>query len=270
MNKNRAKDRPLTVSHDSVGGRFVPIIKKIAISIPSEGHTLSEAYDNRLVWAFHLGVLQEKWKAEKRPIQYEFYWYTVGRLLTAMAREKLAENALKGEMDYMFMIDDDMLAPVEMMECLLEDVETHPEIDILAPLAFMRNPPHYAVMYTTTEGYDQHVHQPYFINSFVKNYPKDQLTECDAVGFGAVLINMRIIKKMKPPYFFSTTGSGEDIYFAMKSRQEASARVFMDTRVKLGHLSAPRIIDEEYFLKYCQDTKHVIPDVPHKYLQQEK
>ena len=104
------------------------------------------------------------------------------------------------------------------------------------------------------------------MNNFVKNYPKDTLVECDAVGFGAVLINMEIVRTMKPPYFFSTTGSGEDIYFCMKARQEAGARVFMDTRVKLGHIGSPNIIDEEYFTRWVTDNKHEIPDTPHKYL----
>lgn len=245
-----------------------PIIKKVAISIPNEGHTLSEAYDNRLVWAFHLGVLQEKQKYEKRPIRYEFYWYTAGRLLTALAREKLVEEALNANMDYIFMIDDDMLNPIDMFERMSKDMEENPEIDILAPLAHMRNAPHYAVIYTTTEGYDEKSHQSYFVNNFVKNYPKDKLVECDAVGFGAVMIKMDMIRKMTPPYFFSTTGSGEDIYFCMKAKQETGARVFMDTRIKLGHLSTPKIIDEEYYLKWIKDNNHEIEDVPHKYLSE--
>lgn len=240
------------------------------MSIPSEGHTLPEAYDNHLVLSFHLGVLQEKWKHENRPIQYEFYWFTTGRLLTAMAREKLVSAAQQIDADYILMYDDDMLLPIDMVEHLIYDVEKNPQIDVLAPLAFMRNPPHYAVIYTTTEGYDSDLHQEYFMNNFVKKYPKDKLIECDAVGFGAVMIKMDIIKKMKPPYFFSTTGSGEDIYFCMKSRQEAKARIFADTRIKLGHIGKPSIIDEEYFEKWVKDNKHDIPDVPHKYISQER
>lgn len=245
-------------------------IKKVAISIPSEGHTLPEAYDNHLVLSFHLGALQERWKHENREIQYEFYWFTVGRLMTAFAREKLVEQALSSGMDYIFMYDDDMILPIDTVECLLLDMEQKPEIDVLAPLAFMRNAPHYAVMYTTIEGYDQNLHQPYFTNNFVKRYPKNTLVECDAVGFGGVMIKMDIIKKMKPPYFFSTTGAGEDIYFCMKSRQEANARIFMDTRIKLGHLGKPRVIDEEYFEQWVKDNNHALPDVPHKYLNYER
>lgn len=246
------------------------MIKKVAISIPSEGHTLPEAYDNHLVLSFHLGALQERWKHENRHIQYEFYWYTVGRLLTAYAREKLVERALEAGMDYIFMYDDDMILPIDTVECLLQDMEEKPEIDVVAPLAFMRNPPHYAVMYTTTEGYDQQTHQAYYTNNFVKRYPKDTIVECDAVGFGGVMIDMKIVRKMSAPYFFSTTGAGEDIYFCTKAKHEADARIFMDTRIKLGHLGKPNVVDESYFEKWIKDNNHELPNIPHKYLTYER
>lgn len=243
---------------------------KVAISVPNEAFILPEAYENHIMLAFHLGKIEGLYRDENRPIQYEFYRYTTGRLLTALAREKLVEEALKDEMDYILMMDNDMLCPIDMVECMLLDMEQNPHIDVLAPLAHMRNPPHYAVIYTTTEGYDENVHKPYFTNQFVKNYPKDTLTECDAVGFGAVLIKMETIRKMKPPYFFSTTGSGEDIYFCIKAKQEADARIFMDTRIKLGHLANPKVIDEAYYEKWIEENGHEIENIPHKYTQEKK
>lgn len=265
--KNLAKQFSPDVSRKVHQGGILlsPTVKTIVIGIPNEGFTQPLAYDNHLTLLFHLGTLQERWKNEGRKIQYQFCFYTVGRLLTAMAREKLVEAAIKEKADYILMIDDDMLLPVNFIEQMIDDIETKPEIDILAPLAFMRNPPHYAVIYTTIEGYDQKEHQPYFINNFVKNYPKDKLVECDAVGFGSVLIKMDMVKKLQAPYFMSTTGTGEDIWFCVKAKQDAGARVFMDTRIKLGHLGNPRIIDEEYYTNYIKETNHPIPDVPHKY-----
>lgn len=241
------------------------MVKRIAISVPNEGFTVSEAYDNHLTFMFHLGALQERWKYENRDIQYEFGFFTVGRLLTAMAREKLIENALREGFNYVLFYDLDMLLPQNFIEQMIEDIEQHPEIDVLSPLALMRNPPHCAVMYTTTEGYDQDRHLPYYSNQVVRNYPKDTLIECDAVGFGSVLIKMEMVKKMKAPYFMSTTGTGEDIFFCVKSKQDAGARIFMDTRIKLGHLGKQIIIDEEYYEKYNIATNQPIPDVPHKY-----
>jgi len=162
------------------------------------------------------------------------------------------------------MYDDDMTLPIDMVECMLQDMEEHPEIDVLAPLAFMRNPPHYPVIYTVTEGYDP-VRGTYYINNFVKDYPRNKLVECDAVGFGAVLIKVSLLNKMVPPYCFSTTGSGEDIYFCQKAKKEAGARVFMDTRIKLGHLMNPKIADADYFDEWRKKNKHKILKVPYKY-----
>jgi len=153
---------------------------------------------------------------------------------------------------------------------MLQDLEEHPEIDILAPLAFMRNPPHSAVMYTTIEGYDSHRHQSYYTNQVVRNYPRNTLVECDAVGFGAVLIKMSLIKKMKAPYFFSTTGTGEDIWFCHKAKKECNARIFMDTRIKLGHLMNPMVADEDFVDKYNKDNSIEILETPHKYTQYER
>jgi hypothetical protein len=102
-------------------GQDSPIVK-ICIAVPNEGHTLPEAYDNRMLMMLHLGLLQErsKWEpVELRgggPERLEFYHFTAGRLLTPAAREALADNALNAGMDYLFMIDDDMICPIDLFE----------------------------------------------------------------------------------------------------------------------------------------------------------
>lgn len=241
-------------------------VYKVAVAVPNEAFVLPDCYENHIVCAQHQGMLQERWKAEGRNPRYEFYRFTTGRLLTQMAREKLVQAALEGGMDYIVMMDNDMLYPIDFLERMLEDVEEHPEIDILAPLAFMRNPPHAPVIYTTTEGYDPIRRNDYYINNIVQNYPKDQLVECDAVGFGAVLIKMDLIRKMQAPYFMSTTNTGEDIWFCYKAKRENKARVFMDTRIKLGHMMNPKPVDEEYRERYVKEHNIELPNVPHKYI----
>jgi hypothetical protein len=240
-------------------------VYKVAVAIPTEGHTLPEAYDNHLVNCFRLGGLQERWRYEKRNPRYEFSWFTAGRMLTQMAREKLVKVALKADIDYLVMYDDDMLLPPDMVCRLIEDMEAHPEIDILAPLAFMRTAPHYAVLYNVKEGYDNIRHQEYYINHWVIDYPKNKLVECDAVGFGAVIIKMSMVRKMQEPYFMSTTPTGEDIFFCVNARKQANARIFMDTRIKLGHLGDPVMIDEDYWLQFSKVHGVDIPKAKYKY-----
>jgi len=240
-------------------------VYQVAVSVPSESLIKCDAYDNHMINIFRLGGLQERWRYERRNPRYEFAFFTAGRMITPMAREKLTTTALDHGMDYMIMYDDDMLIPYDAFPKLLEDMEAHPEIDILAPLAFMRSAPHYAVIYTTKEGYDPVRHTDYYINHWVKNYPKDRLVECDAVGFGMVVIRMEMVKRMQKPYFFSMSATGEDILFCVNARKQAKARVFVDTRIKLGHLGESIIIDEAYREKYVKEHNEKLVNVAYKY-----
>ena len=86
-------------------------VVKVAVGIPTEGHTGAEAYHNRLLMAFYLGALERETKFAGADVQFEFYLHSAGRLFTPMAREKLVDSALRIDADYIFMIDDDMLAP---------------------------------------------------------------------------------------------------------------------------------------------------------------
>lgn len=227
-----------------------PIVK-VVVCVPNEGHTVPPAYDNHMLFNQHLGGLQERSKAADfdGPI-FEFFHFTAGRLLTPAAREALAEEALKAGMDYMLMIDDDMILPHDLFEKLYRH-----GVDIVAPLAFTRNPPHYPVLYRQEKGFDPVTQSEYFINHYVRNYPKDSLIRCDAVGFGAVLIKVDVLNRMKKPWFMSTCGTGEDVLFCYKAYQEAGAVTYMDTSTKLGHLGAQIVIDEPYAEGYWKQVE---------------
>lgn len=248
-----------------------PLIKKVAIQIPNEAYIQTQAYDNHIVNAVRTGAWAERMKWEKRPLQYEFYWYTTGRLLTQMAREKLIREARDNGMDYIIQYDDDMMLPPDFIPQMLATMEEHPEINVLGALAFMRNAPYYPVIYQVTEGYDGVRKQDYYFNNSVKRYPKDSLLECDAVGFGGVCIDMNFVReKMKEPYFMSTTQTGEDIWFCVQAK-EAGARVFVNTAIKMGHIKNPEIIDEEGFEKWIKENKHDLGEEPvSKYNSYEK
>lgn len=248
---------------------------RVLVSIPNEGHAPVEAYANRLVNMMHLGKLEESqrfigllekhisdplekekifaeyWQERKPDHQsfiegktFDFYFFTVGRILTPLAREKAAEEALRGNFDYLYQIDDDMICPDDLFERLYRH-----NVDIVAPLAFTRNPPHQPVAYTNKAMWDTQNRCESFVNDTIQNYPKNTLFRCDAVGFGAVLIKVDVIRKMRPPYFMSTTGTGEDILFCYNATK-IGAKVYMDSSTKLGHLSHPLQITEEYALDY--------------------
>ncbi len=247
-------------------------VVRVLFSVPNEGHTHVEAYADRLVHAMHLGKLEARGRTaaqfkeilkEKAPnkveeimkdfwmahpgyivkdknTRFEVFFITLGRMLTPYAREEAAKLAIEHHMDYLYFVDDDMMIPEDLLERLYRW-----DVDVVAPLAFTRNFPHRPVIYSTIEGWDGVRGIPYFRNHFVTKYPKNRLVECDAVGFGAALIKVEVFKKLKSPYFMSTCGTGEDVYFCLQARK-AGVRVYMDTSTKLGHLSHPQVITEEF------------------------
>jgi len=177
--------------------------------------------------------------------QIEWFFLTLGRIFTPLAREEAAKFAEEVSADYLFMIDDDMTCPNDLFERLFRH-----DVDIVAPLAFTRNFPHKAVLYEIKEGWDPVSRSAYFINHHVDRFPENALVEADAVGFGAVLIKMKVIKAMKGQRFMDgcTSGTGEDILFCHKARK-LGFRVFMDTSTEIGHLSHPIEVTRAYVEK---------------------
>lgn len=223
--------------------------KKVLIACPTEGLIPSAAYDSHMEFMFHVGKIEAG-------SDYKFHFGTVGGVFTPLARERICDEAVKSGMDYVFMFDDDMTIPVDCLERLLAH-----DVDVVAPLAFMKRPPHAPVIFSQRSGFEGG--KPWFSTTTVKNYPKDTLYECDAVGFGGVLIKTEVIKKMTKPYFMSTCGTGEDILFCFNAKNQTGAKIFVDTSVKLGHLAArTKIIDEQVFEEHnnIQELRETVGD----------
>lgn len=217
-----------------------PDVKRVLVGIPLKGHTPPASYHDRLLMAYNMGALEVQSRFEGLKPRFEFVWVTAGEIFIPYAREMLADQALRLDCDYLFMVDDDMLAMPDLFYRLVKH-----DVDIVAPLAFTRNPPHNAVMFSVVEGFDPVTGTPYYINNIVKNYPREKLVECDAVGFGAVLIKTSVLKGMKKQYFMGTPGAGEDVHFCVQAKK-AGFHIFMDTATKLGHLSHPIVVTEQY------------------------
>lgn len=218
-------------------------VVRVMIGFPHEGMTGSEAYCNRLANLKHLGHLEERGKLLKLTPRFEFYQKTCGRMHVHVARDEMAKAALATSCDYLFMIDDDMISQDDLFEKLYEL-----DKDIAAPLAFTRNFPHKPVIYNCIDGWDTVNQCEYFTNYAVMNYPKDTLKEVDAVGFGAVLIKTECLKKMPQPWFMNPNKTGEDINFCYQAKKYGF-RAWVDTRLKLGHVSHPLIVTEDYVTK---------------------
>lgn len=225
---------------------------RVLVGIPNEGNTLVDAYDNRMLLFQHWGGLEIASKLGVTELNgtefmfplgksFEFALATVGNVLTPIARQRIAEIAVDSGFDFLLFVDDDMICPVSLFEELFQHRK-----DIVGALAFTRFAPHKPVIYQMDEGFDSISNQNYYTCRSWLNYPRNQLVECDAVGFGAVLIKVDVFKTMPKPWFTAATGKGEDIQFCYEAGK-AGYKVYMDTACKLGHLGPPRNITEEVF-----------------------
>ena len=173
--------------------------------------------------------------------------------LVQYSREMIAKTAIENEFDYLAMIDDDMIGPPDLWDKLLAL-----DVDIVAPLAFTRKRPHYPVVYAQRGGWRKDSPYHPIETHIVRNYPRNQLFECDAVGFGAVLIKVDVLKRMPYPRFFTmfgTDGTGEDIWFCLQAKRLVKARVFCDARVQLLHLGERTYIGEKEYLEQNPEVK---------------
>lgn len=199
--------------------------------------------DVRVVFAYHHMVIRFVTEELAKPDgpDYGLYEYNITGAFITDARNRAAEIAIEGQpdrnlppADYLVMMDDDMVPPSDTIARLLAHNKP-----IVAPLFHHRRPPFKPVVmeYASTGDKLEYV----IVN------PEKSLQEVDAVGGGLVCIDVnRTLRKMIRPFFWMAPEYGEDIYFCHKAKQEAKARVFVDTTIDVGHLGDKAVVDRHY------------------------
>lgn len=231
---------------------------RVLVGIPRASYGQPEAADNQFDIANYLGKLQNM-----PGNTFKFYCTSIGRCVVQLARETFAKYSVFHNCDFLFMLDDDMIFPVDIFTQLYTRMVKNPEVDICACLAFQRREPYNPVIYIQREGFDPVCKDQYYSNEVVKNYPKDTLFECDAVGFGGVLIKTKVIATLNEPYFMSTNPSGEDVLFCYHARK-AGFRVFVDTACKSEHLGPSQIINEIVYEKFNNINRNYVGEAEYK------
>ena len=125
------------------------------------------------------------------------------------------------------------------------------DVDIVAPLAFTRQGKHLPVVYGMLHRWVEGLGFRETSTHFILNYPRETLFECAALGFGAVCIKVEWLRRVPAPWFFTfkddgTGGTGEDIWFCRKMAKDGGARIFCDSRIKLGHLTSTWITEKDF------------------------
>lgn len=154
-----------------------------------------------------LVLAQETGKAELLG-QYAVRWMVGGpRQKIVPVRETAANLAVNGGCSHLWFIDDDFVLPTGLLGRLLAH-----DVDIVAPLFFKDDPVEPLVFKAD-----------YRTGKFEcwRDYPENSLFEVPgAVGSGCMLIAVRVLQAMQPPYFRKNPDPeiGEDLDFCQRAR----------------------------------------------------
>ena len=165
----------------------------------------------------------------------EVQWTTAQNSLIYDSRNKLAEIAIDGDFDRILWLDSDMIFDRYLFRRLSEHLDQDREM--ISGLYFSRKPPIHPVIYSRlrrdpmpTGGYAAAA------DSF-DDYDRDSLFEIAACGFGAVMMTVDLIRRVRDAYglpFFPSLGFGEDLAFCMRVGW-LGREIWCDSSIKCGH-----------------------------------
>lgn len=161
------------------------------------------------------------------------------------ARNTLAKEAVNKEFDRVLWLDSDIVFDPDLMVRLAKHLDDGCEY--VSGLYFKRNYPTEPVCYKTiTQVKDG---KELVTKALVyRDYPKDQLFEVDATGFGAVMMTTDLIKRVQDKYglpFSPQLGLGEDMSFCWRAKQ-VGAKMYCDSSIKLKHIGSIAYTEQTY------------------------
>ena len=150
------------------------------------------------------------------------------------ARNNFASKAIENGYDRVLWIDSDMLYNADLLEQLSADMDEGREY--VSALCFKRSMPTEPVVYKELRN---NVDVPGILEAVIwKDYPRDQIFQCEGTGFGAVMTSVPLLKKVwdnyGPPFMYMNN-LGEDLSFNWRVKQ-LGVPMYCDSRVKVGHI----------------------------------
>lgn len=177
--------------------------------------------------------------------QFVQRWIIQGNILTLQRNE--AVQRMEG--DWILFIDDDMVWQPDTVGRLVS-IRDELDLDMVGGLCFRRTDPFQPTLYMR----EQPTSGAY---NFLEKW-SDDLVEVDATGMAFCLIHKRVFERIagspmppreervRPTGFFAWAGSyGEDLAFCQLAK-ETGSRIFVDTRIQIGHIGEQTITHENY------------------------
>lgn len=151
------------------------------------------------------------------------------------------------DMDYILWLDEDMLYPHDIICKYLQT-----DFDVIGCLYFKRSEPFYPVGYLKGSN----PLKPYR-NLIPHTLEKDTVVEVDGLGFGGMMVNMRVYKAMGEDkwmhygnHFYlpydNEDGLTHDLQFC-KDAQSYGFKILMHTGVRPGHIASYVVTEKDFY-----------------------
>lgn len=175
---------------------------------------------------------------------------TKGSLIYS-ARNSLTKQAIASGFDRILWLDSDMAFDSDLLLKLSAHINNGCEY--VSGIYFKRIYPTEPVLYKTIE--QRQTKDGLSTDALVyEDYPKDQLFEVAATGFGAVMMTVDLAKRVYDEYglpFSPTLGLGEDLSFCARAKS-VGAKLYCDSSIKLKHIGLTSY-DEVTYLSQLED-----------------
>ena len=229
--------------------RIVPFEEKIAIGIPRGSDT-----------GFSYEFVESIFKTMGRsPCNYRMI--STARV-HHIARNKIIDDFLKSDMNYLLFIDSDMIWEPDSLELAYQLIQ-HNMVDIVTGIYFTKSEPHLPVI----KKLDL---QAGCYNIFMEwgNEP----FEVDGAGMGFMLIPRYVLEKMKQPMCTWDGGFSEDLNFCLKAKKDFNFRIWAHPHIKIGHITNKVITSFDWAKQHKPSVKSYVREAMFKtteYLKKE-
>lgn len=165
------------------------------------------------------------------------------------ARNLMARKAIDEGFDRILWLDSDMIFEPDLFMRLSERLNEG--YDFMSALYFKRKDPIEPVIYKTVYSRDlgNGKYEPKAIS--YTDYPHDSVFEIAASGFGAVMMNVDVVRDVHEKFglpFSPVIGFGEDLSFCQRAIK-SGYKLYCDSTIKCGHMAFRQITEGDYVLR---------------------
>ncbi len=179
--------------------------------------------------------------------KYDLIFIGKKGLQAAQARNRIIDKALSEKCTHAFFLDGDHLVTEHSLDYLVEVINDGGDVAMVSGLICKKGEQYQQVAWEVheVEGKD---------NFFQVTLPLDgRVYEVSTCAFGCTLIDLKKLQKLKKPYFKDTCFEGVNIRSDInlcKMFRDIGEKMFIDTRVLVGHLGQRRAVypqNAEYY-----------------------